>query len=117
VKLLSLISRPYSYANALADSFALFRISALIQDVKDGIEMYKYIVSWKNPLLTGVSLLIFLRMCIRFNPAYIGGLPFFLLMMFMLYLAGRRSFGKVRNKYIQKEIESNRKVCDGPLIM
>jgi len=72
--------------------------------------MYSYIVSWKDPLVTGISLLVFVRMCIRFDPEYIGSLPIFIVLLIMLYLAAKRSFGNIRSKYIQREIENNRKV-------
>lgn len=86
------------------------RIAALIQDVKDIFEFYQYLISWNDPLVTGGSLLLFLRMCLRFDLEYIGSLPIFILLLIMLYLAGKRSFGSVQAKYIQREIEKNRKV-------
>lgn len=48
------------------------RIKALIADIKKLIGAYLYIVSWEDPILTALSLIVFVRMCLRFNMEYIG---------------------------------------------
>ena len=74
--------------------------------MNDVVENYKYVVSWKDPLVTGSSLLVFILMCIRFDAEYIGSLPVLFLLCIMLYMAGKRSFGNIRAKFIQREIEN-----------
>ena len=87
------------------------RVVLLIDDIKNGVEMGLYIVSWKNPLLTAISLYFFIRLVLVFDPSYIGSFPVFLIILWMMYLAVARSFGKMKQKFIQREIEANRKVC------
>ena len=86
------------------------RISALVDDVKHCIETYRYVVSWKNPLVTGISLYVFIRLCVWFDPAYMGSFPVFLIILGMLYLASKRAYGTMKQRFIQREIEKNRKV-------
>lgn len=81
-----------------------------MEDVNHGIDTYRYVVSWKNPLVTGISLYAFIRLIIWFNPVYIGSLPIFLLIMFMIYFAFKRAYGTMKQKFITREIEKNRKV-------
>jgi hypothetical protein len=86
------------------------RVVSLIDDLKSGVEIFQYVTSWDDPLLTAVSLFFFVRLVWVFDPAYIGSFPIFLIILWMIYLAGARSFGKLKLKYIQKEIERNQKV-------
>jgi hypothetical protein len=81
-----------------------------MDDAKQCMEFFKYVVSWKNPMITGASLYVYLRMCVWFDPAYMGSLPVLLLILCMLYLATARMYGTMKQKYIRKEIERNRKV-------
>ena len=85
------------------------RISNLLEDLKQIVETYRYVVSWKHPLVTGFSFVIFLRLTIWFDPAYAGSVPIFLLIIGMMYLAYKRAYGTMKAKYIQREIEKNRK--------
>jgi hypothetical protein len=109
---------PYSCPARPGDdlNMALFqvhvgRITLLLDDLKATFEMFQFVISWKNPLLTIVSLYFFLRLVVVFDPVYIGSFPVFLGILWMIYLAICRSYGKVNLKFIQKEIESSRKVC------
>lgn len=48
------------------------RIIALLEDLNELIRAYAYLVSWKNPALTSLSLIIFVTLCLRFNAEYFG---------------------------------------------
>lgn len=89
----------------------LSRVTSLLDDLKTTVDMFQFVVSWKNPLLTLVSLYFFLHLVFVFDPIYIGSFPVFLGILWMIYLAIRRSYGKLNQKFIQKEIEASRKVC------
>jgi hypothetical protein len=88
------------------------RIAALFEIIKTAAEAYTYLVSWKDPLVTSASLIIFVRSCIFFDPAYIGALPFVLLIFLMAFLAFGRCRGKLKDSFVRKEVERNLKVCD-----
>jgi hypothetical protein len=86
------------------------RASAIIDDVKESVETYKYIVGWKDPLITTASLIIFIYWAYFFDPAYIASLPVFVMLLILIYQAAKRAFGSANQKFVQKEIEKNRKV-------
>ena len=48
------------------------RISDIVEDIINLFGLYSYLVSWKNPLLTGFSFLAFLSLTITFNAEYVG---------------------------------------------
>jgi hypothetical protein len=48
------------------------RITAIFEEFRSLIDSYSYVISWKNPTLTSLSLLIFTAACLRFNSEYIG---------------------------------------------
>jgi hypothetical protein len=105
--------RPGEDLNMAVFQLHLQRLSNILEDIKQIVETYQFVVSWKNPVVTGISLFIFLRLCVWFDPAYTGSVPVFLLVMLMIYLASQRAYGTMKTKYIQKEIEKNRKAEDG----
>jgi hypothetical protein len=86
------------------------RLTSLFDDLKSGLELCQYVISWKNPLLTAISLYFFVRLIIVFDPAYIGSFPVFLIILWMIYLATVRSFGVLKLKFIHKEIDACRRV-------
>lgn len=86
------------------------RVAALFEGLKEVAEAFSYLVSWKDPLVTGISAFFFIRACIFFNTAYIGALPFLLLILMLLFMAGRRSFGHLKDSFVKKEVERNLKV-------
>jgi hypothetical protein len=88
----------------------LGRISDLVDDAKAVVAAYAYLVSWKNPIVTGLSFAAFLHICSRFNPAYFGSMPTFLLIIVMVYLGVRRFLGKQKDRFIRKEADTRRKV-------
>jgi hypothetical protein len=105
--------RPAEDLNMAVFQLHLQRIANILEDVKQVIETYRFVVSWKNPYVTGISLLVFLRLCVWFDPAYTGSVPLFLVVVLMIYLAISRVYGTMKTKYIQKEIEKNRNAEDG----
>jgi hypothetical protein len=82
----------------------------LQQPIDSNNALLSYIVSWKNPTITAISLYFFVRLVMVFDLAYIGSFPVFLLILWMLYLAAVRCYCKLKQKFIQKEIEASRKV-------
>lgn len=90
----------------------LARLSEFVEDVRTILRSLQYIVSWQNPLLTGLTFVIFLRSCYRFDTNYVGSLPIFVLVVCMLRASLRRFFGRLRDRFIRKESESRRKVSN-----
>jgi hypothetical protein len=88
----------------------LARIFSLIDDFNKAVESYLYVVSWDNPTLTSLSLMLFIFFCFRFDPAYFGSVPVFFLIVFMVYLAIVRTQGHPKSRFIRKEIDAERKV-------
>ena len=86
------------------------RILSLIEDIKGGIEYVQYLLSWKRPSITVISLYFFVRIVVAFDPAYIGSFPLFLMILWMIYLGTKRIYGKQKQKFIQKEITASKKV-------
>lgn len=86
----------------------LKRIGVLIDDLKSAVRTYQYIVSWENPLVTALAFFLFVQWCIRFNPAYLGSLPAFAIIMTMLLFGVRRFHGMQRKRFIEKEARSVR---------
>lgn len=82
------------------------RITMIVKDIKSAIGMYLYVVSWKNPPLTGLSLVVFLRVCFKFDTEYIASLPILVLIFVMLYLAAARKAGRLKERFIRREKES-----------
>lgn len=103
-------SRPADELNMAMFQVHIARLSNIITDLKSSFETYNYVVSWKNPFVTGLSLFLFVRVCIRFNPAYFGSLPLCFIILHMLYLGFARSQGRLKNKMVLKEVEDYRKV-------
>ena len=51
------------------------RIGAIIGDIKKAAETFSYVISWKNPALTSLSLMAFVGLCLKFNAEYIASPP------------------------------------------
>ena len=65
-------SRPKDDFNIELIQLHIARIVSLIEDMNELISAYSYLVSWKNPALTSLSLFIFVVLCLRFNAEYFG---------------------------------------------
>lgn len=48
------------------------RITTLVEDLSKLHESYQYIISWKNPALTSMCMIIFTSLCLRFNMEKVG---------------------------------------------
>ena len=48
------------------------RISDLVEDVGNLFSGYQYLVSWKNPLLTGFAFTAFVAFTVKFDSEYVG---------------------------------------------
>lgn len=83
----------------------------MLEDAKACIAAYQYLVSWKDPFLTGFSFLFFLQFTVTMNPAYIGSVPVFLSITIMLFLAFRRATGRLKGSFTEREIDRKKKVC------
>ena len=63
---------PSDHLNVDMFQIHIARIGALVNDVKNGVKSYMYLVSWKDPALTSLSLILFVAICVRFNSEYVG---------------------------------------------
>ena len=109
----------------------LARIGAIIDDIRKAVDCYNYLISWTNPSLTTLSMVIFVYVCVTFNTEYIArygrngmfwsyhrfpshasyfSQPFFCLIIYMLYLAWIRSQGNLKNRFLRKEQDAYREV-------
>lgn len=73
------LSRPRPCPRRKADDFNveliqvhIARIKSILEDLQDVLDSYFYLISWKNPALTGLSLMLFVSICLRFNAEYMG---------------------------------------------
>lgn len=64
--------RPEDEFNVDLIQLHVARITSLIEDVSKLIESYHYVVSWKNPALTSMCMIIFTSLCLRFNTEKVG---------------------------------------------
>lgn len=103
-------NRPPAVLNMGNFSVHIARIKGIIGDANDVVAEYKYVVSWKNPFLTAISMYIFIWFCISFNSEYSGSLPFLFLLLFSAYCAYRRSQGNSKRRFIREELESIQRV-------
>ena len=129
-------SRPINDFNVDLIQLHIARIFSLLEDLNEVKEAYLYLVSWKNPALTSLSLIIFVTLCLRFNTEYFGrfvqkyhpflyimnssqshyffpavfySLPTSFIAIYMMFLSSRRSKGY--RAYLQrKERDASLKV-------
>jgi hypothetical protein len=59
--------RPPDALNLALLNHHISRISDILEGLGNIFSMYQYVVSWKNPLLTGFTFLVFVSFCSRFN--------------------------------------------------
>ena len=105
-------NRPDESLNMAKFSNYIGRITAIIEDLRCGFTRFQYIISWEDPLLTALSLCLFIGFCLRFNAEYSGSLPIIFLIIVLIYFAIRRTQGKIKSSYIRKEIETMQKVLE-----
>lgn len=98
-------AKPPDALNLNTLNLHISRIGDLIEDVGNLLNAYKYMVSWRNPLLTGFSFIFLVSFCIKFNAEYVGSLPFLSLMFCMLRFASSRSVGHSRTRFEQEDAE------------
>jgi hypothetical protein len=102
--------RPPDELNMALFGVHLARLFSIIEDIRNGFELYIDVVSWKNPLITLASLVLFVATCLRADLEYIGSFPLFFLIVWMLYLAFSRSRGGLKKRLLSKEVEAYTKV-------
>ena len=102
--------RPPHELNMALFQVHLARIFNLIQDFRDAFEWYMWVVSWKNPIVTLFSLLVFVRFCLQFNPVYFASYPISFIIVWMSYRAFQRSRGWLKKRLLKKEVDEYRKV-------
>lgn len=64
--------RPADDFNVELIQLHVARMTAIFEDFQNFAESYNYVVSWKNPALTSLSLLLFVSLTIKFNAEYSG---------------------------------------------
>lgn len=91
------------------------RIGTILGDIKKGIAACSYVVSWENPGLTSLSLVVFVTLCLRVNAEYVASLPVFFLVAYMAFLATARKGGQLKERFIDRattaSLESEKKVA------
>jgi C2 domain len=84
----------------------LFRISLLIEEIKTFFNFCSFVLSWENAPMTGISYIIFTRMCFYFDLEYIGSLPFIILTLYMMYFAVMRVTDRFKYRFVERETRS-----------
>jgi hypothetical protein len=64
--------RPPDELNMVTFQLHIARIKVFIEDAKDLVDTYQHMVSWKDPLVTIISLVVFVSFCLFFNAEYSG---------------------------------------------
>ena len=65
-------ARPTPELNLAAFQTHVTRLKHILSEVKKAWKAYEYMVSWKDPVVTGLSLTAFTVTCIFFDFEYIG---------------------------------------------
>lgn len=66
-------------------------------------EKYKYITNWKDPPLSGLCFIVFVYSCFTFNMEYVGSLPLFWSILYMIINWTKRRNGQFTDNWIQSE--------------
>jgi hypothetical protein len=88
----------------------LTRLFTLFDDIRGLLEFYGYVVSWKNPVVTFASLVVFVYSSYHFDAEYVGSIPAALLLFWMMYQAVSRWRGGLRKRLLNREEQMHRKV-------
>lgn len=64
--------RPADDFNMALFQVHMMRAKAIFEDLNGLLHLYFYTVSWKNPVLTGCTLVVLVSLCIRFDTEYVG---------------------------------------------
>ncbi len=64
--------RPPDDFNMAMFQVHIMRAKVILEEMNDLLDLYLYTVSWKDPLLTGTSLILVVWLCLRFDTEYIG---------------------------------------------
>lgn len=78
------------------------RIGTMIQDLKACVEYIQYWVSWDDPAVTGLAMIVFVFTCLRFHAEYAAHLPVLFLWIGMLRLAHQRRMGQYKMRWVEK---------------
>lgn len=103
-------NRPPADLNLANFSNYVGRLKGIIDDLNHAVAQYQYIVSWKNPLWTGTSLYVFVWVCLKFDAEYIGCLPIFLAIAFLVYCNYQRNQLGRKSRFVRRAIETMQKV-------
>lgn len=98
--------RPPDSLNVELFQAHIARIGSLLGDIKSGIRACSYVVSWKNPALTSLSLILFVTFCLRFNAEYVASLPVFFVVVYMAYLGTARKGGQLKERFVGRETQA-----------
>ena len=96
-------ARPADALNVEMFQVHIARIGRLLEDIKKAVEAFSYVISWKNPALTSLSLILFIVLCLRFNAEYVLSLPVFFLLVYMSFLATVRKGGGLKDRFVERE--------------
>ncbi|KAL7572048.1 hypothetical protein ACA910_001699 [Epithemia clementina (nom. ined.)] len=84
------------------------RISSIIRDAKKLVQIYTFMVSWDNPVITGICAFIYIQGCIYCDSKYIGAFPVFIILVLMVYLGFDRAHGRFQRRYVNRELDKIR---------
>jgi hypothetical protein len=65
-------TRPKDDFNTALFQVHIMRAKVIFEELNDMLDLYFYVVSWKNPFLTGCTLMILMSLCLRFDTEYVG---------------------------------------------
>lgn len=65
-------SRPEDDFNIDLIQLHIARVTSLLEDLTDVLDNVNYVLSWKSPALTSMTMFVFTAICLRFNTEKVG---------------------------------------------
>ena len=82
------------------------RISNLVSQGRIAVDMYLFIIGWKNPVLTGFSFVTVIAFWVYLDPRYFLHVPFFFLLLVLLGQRIRRVFWTPKDAFLLSELRT-----------
>jgi hypothetical protein len=103
-------ARPPEDFNISVLQLHIARMFWIVDDLRQSFETYMYIISWKRPMLTAMSCFVSIRLCLKFDLAYIGSLPFLFLLFVMMRSAYFRQKGRIAARFKRRDLSPFKKI-------
>ena len=84
------------------------RLKSLIADIYAIFEEYKHITTWKDPPLSGFCFIVYIYSCFAFNMEYVGSIPFFWALIYMVINWRKRRSGQFSALWTHSECNTRR---------